>query len=296
MSQRMVTANGIELWTEAFGDPADPPILLIMGATAQAIWWPEEMCARLAAAGHFVIRFDNRDVGQSGTVDFAAAPYTVIDLAEDAAGILDAYEITSAHVVGAALGGQVGCFMTLSHPGRVRTLTLIWTSLAIHEVARALTGARVDADLPLPGPDTISRVRTILANPPTTREERVALRAEIYISSAGSRFPADSAEVYDLMNNEYDRARDWDASHNHIFVSAATPPASEMRRRLADIDVPTLIIHGTEDRDLTIEHGRALAAAIPGAVILEIDGLGHQFHRNADAIMADAIIAHAKPK
>src|SRR5215475_6723087 len=112
----------MRLWTERFGDPADPAVLLIMGTSAQAIGWPDELVEILAAGGRQVIRFDHRDTGQSDCVDFAAAPYTIGDMARDALAVLDGHQVTSAHIVGASLGGRIAQLLAVHFPGRVRTL------------------------------------------------------------------------------------------------------------------------------------------------------------------------------
>src|SRR5688572_14110860 len=105
--ERMVSANGVELCTEAFGDPADPALLLVMGATASMLRWEDDLCHGLADGGRFVIRYDNRDTGRSTTNAPGQVPYTVEDLADDAVGVLDAYGIAAAHIVGASMGGMI---------------------------------------------------------------------------------------------------------------------------------------------------------------------------------------------
>jgi len=102
--ERVVQANGIEIWAEDFGEPRNPAVLLVMGAGGQGILWPDELCAALVAAGHYVIRYDNRDTGQSTCVEFAKAPYTLSDMARDAVGVLDAFGVQRAHVMGASMG------------------------------------------------------------------------------------------------------------------------------------------------------------------------------------------------
>src|SRR5436190_11031502 len=120
MAEKTVQANGVEIWTEDFGDPADPTILLIMGAGGQAILWPDPLCTSLVAGGRHVIRYDNRDVGQTTShADFSAHPYTIGDMAADAVAVLDAYGVERAHIVGASMGGMIAQTVALEHPGRV---------------------------------------------------------------------------------------------------------------------------------------------------------------------------------
>src|SRR5439155_26262945 len=127
MSEGTVTANGIRIWYETFGDPSDPALLLIMGLGAQAVAWDEEFCQRLASASRFVIRYDNRDVGLSQWFDEGPA-YELADMADDAAALLDALGISGAHVVGASMGGMIAQLLALRHPAKVLTLTSIMST------------------------------------------------------------------------------------------------------------------------------------------------------------------------
>ena len=139
-------ANRIEIEYESIGDPEDPPLLLVMGLGAQMILWPDEFCEALADRGHHVVRFDNRDVGLSTKLDPAGlpdvmgalgavaqgrpvdAPYRLADMAADAAGLLDALDLPSAHVVGASMGGMIAQTLAYRHPARVKSLVSIMSS------------------------------------------------------------------------------------------------------------------------------------------------------------------------
>jgi pimeloyl-ACP methyl ester carboxylesterase len=105
LAERMIEANGVELCTEAFGDPADAPILLIMGIGASMLWWEEDFCWMLAGAGRFVMRYDHRDTGRSVTYEPGRPEYTGADLTADAVGVLDGFGIPAAHLVGVSAGG-----------------------------------------------------------------------------------------------------------------------------------------------------------------------------------------------
>src|SRR5688572_24610709 len=129
MTERMVTTNGVELATEAFGDPAHAPLLLIMGGMASMLWWPDEFCARLAAHGRYVIRYDHRDTGRSTRYPPGKAPYALDDFVKDAIGVLDGYGIASTHIVGMSLGGMIGQLAAVGYPSRVRSLSTISSTL-----------------------------------------------------------------------------------------------------------------------------------------------------------------------
>lgn len=130
MTERMIEANGVEFCTEPFGDPADPPVLLVMGVGASMLWWDEGFCTLLAAGGRYVIRYDHRDTGRSDTYEPGRPQYTGADLVADAVGVLDGYGIAAAHVVGVSAGGAFAQLLALGFPDRVRSLTLISTSPA----------------------------------------------------------------------------------------------------------------------------------------------------------------------
>ena len=125
MSEKLIKTDGVEIATQAFGNPADEPVLLVMGVMASMLWWPDEFCERLAAQGRYVIRYDNRDTGLSTTYAPGKAPYSFDDLADDAGRVLDAYGFRSAHVVGMSMGGMIAQRLALRRPERVRTLTII---------------------------------------------------------------------------------------------------------------------------------------------------------------------------
>src|SRR3954447_24581347 len=131
MAERMMDVNGAELCTESFGDPTDPPVLLVMGMGASMLWWEEGFCRMLADGGRFVIRYDHRDTGRSVTYEPGRPEYTGADLITDAAGVLDAYAIPAAHVVGVSAGGALAQLLALDFPDHVLSLVLISTSPAL---------------------------------------------------------------------------------------------------------------------------------------------------------------------
>ena len=146
----MIEANGVELCAESFGDPADPPVLLVMGIGASMLWWEEDFCRIVAGGGRFVIRYDHRDTGRSVAYEPGSPGYTGADLVGDAAGVLDAYEMPAAHVVGVSAGGAFAQLFALEFAERVLSLVLVSTSPATPG----------DRDLPPPTDDFMQFVST----------------------------------------------------------------------------------------------------------------------------------------
>jgi pimeloyl-ACP methyl ester carboxylesterase len=273
----MVEANGIHLCTEPFGDPADPPVLLIMGVGGSMLWWDEGFCRMLADGGRFVIRYDHRDTGRSVTYEPGHPGYTGADLVADAAGVLDAYAITAAHVVGVSAGGAFAQLLTLDLPDRVRSLVLISTS-------PATPGAR---DLPPPA----ERFGGFLAAAKVDWSDTESVIGYLVGYSrmlAGGQRPFDEAVARELVCHDIERAHDIAATQNHdVLPDDDRPPES-----LSSITAPTLVIHGTADPMFPLGHGRALAHEIPGARLLTLEGAGHGVDRADWQPIATAILDH----
>ena len=289
MTERVVTANGIRIWTEDFGREGDPSILLVMGASAQGIMWPDEFCEALATGGRHVIRYDNRDTGRSTCFDFAEQPYTLNDMAADAVGVLDAYGIGAAHVVGASMGGMIAQTVAINHPERVLTLTSIMSTPGGAAVARATQGEAVDDALPGPDPKVIEALAGQLTNPPTTREERIEASVRLWRALTGTASDFDEAAVRAREAVVLDRATNIDAAMNHGLAIAASPDRDDA---LASVTAPTLVIHGTADPILPFPHGEATAKAVPGAQLMPLDGVGHDLPTRLLPTIAAAIISH----
>jgi pimeloyl-ACP methyl ester carboxylesterase len=277
MVEQIVRANGVELCTEPFGEPADPPVLLIMGTGASMLWWEEGFCRMLAERRRFVIRYDHRDTGRSVTYQPGRPGYTGADLVADAAGVLDAYGISAAHVVGASAGGAMAQLLALDFPDRVRSLILISTSAALPasrglppptvEFTRFVTTAKVDWS------DAESVVEYLVGY------SRVV---------AGGRRPFDEAAAREFVRRDVERARDVAAAQNHDILEEGRLPDGP----LSAIGAPTLVIHGTADPMFPLGHGQALAGEIPGAGLLPLEGAGHGVHRPDWGTIVGAIVEH----
>ncbi|WP_188187439.1 alpha/beta fold hydrolase [Nonomuraea sp. SYSU D8015] len=278
IEEKFALSGELHLWTERFGDPAGPVVLLVMGTSTPGIGWPDELVETLVSGGRQVIRYDHRDTGRSSCVDFAAQPYTLADLAGDALAVLDAYGVAAAHVVGASLGGAIGQWLAVHRPERVTALTVIMSSPMGADAgpawARALSGQEPDpADLPPPEPRFLEHLARSAAMTPATREERLAAGLETWRVLNGGVLPFDEDAARRFVEESYDRTTNPDAPLNHD--KAGRRMTEDRRAPLDSIKAPTLIVHGTADPLLPLPHGKALAAAIPHARLETIAGMGH---------------------
>ena len=279
MSERIVRENGLELATEAFGDPAVLPVLLIMGGMASMLWWPEEFCERLAKHGRHVIRYDQRDTGRS-TKDPPGEPrYTLDDLVDDAIRVLDGYAIPAAHVVGMSVGGLVGQIAALKYPSRVLSLT-------------AISSSPVGTDKShLPGFSDAYAAHSAAADEVdwSDRTQVIAYLVKDARMVAGTAHPFEEAQARASIERDYDRAGGYlSAATNHATLKVG----DAWRGRLHELKAPLLVIHGTADPVYPVEHGVALA----GAKLVRLDGGGHELHRaDWDAIVG-AIVEHTGTK
>jgi pimeloyl-ACP methyl ester carboxylesterase len=280
-------ANGIDIEYETFGDPQATPLLLVMGLGAQMISWDEAFCAQLAARGFYVIRFDNRDAGLSTKMEDAGIPdvraayagnpqpaYSLDDLADDAAGVLDALGIGAAHVVGASMGGFIVQLMAINHPERVLSLTSIMSGPGGH-----------DAVAPWPeGAEVLMRM------PSETREGRIEQGVWVSHVLAGKDNPFDEAEALKLSTRAVDRSY-YPLGLGRQLVAILA--AKSRLERLGHVSVPTLVVHGLDDPLVPVENGRRVAAAVPGARLLEFEGMGHNLPERYWPAILDAIVETA---
>jgi pimeloyl-ACP methyl ester carboxylesterase len=286
MSERIVRRNGISIWSEAFGDPGMPAVLLLMGSYYQGIAWPEAFCERIAAAGRFVIRYDHRDVGRSVVIDYQQSPYTLADMAADAVLVLDEYGIQAAHVVGASMGGMIAQEVALSFPDRVLSLTSFMST----PLAKSFTDGSAAPELPGPTDAAWKAFETVpVAGSTMSREERIEGWTQFQRGVSGTLVPFDEDGQRDLQTRFVDRAQDLDAMWNHLAATAASPDRTD---RLASLEARTLVVHGSLDPVIPIAHAHATAAAIPGSELLVIEGLGHEYDARALEPVADAIVRH----
>jgi len=277
MAERMIATNGGELCTEPFGNPEDPPILLIMGIGASMLWWEEGFCELLADGGRFVIRYDHRDTGHSVTYVRGRPGYTGDDLVADATRVLDAYEIPIAHLVGVSAGGAFAQRLAVDHHDRVSSLVLMSTS-------PALPGER---ELPPPA-DEFGRFASSAAVDWSDAGSVIDYLVAYSRVLAGSQRPFAEAPTRRLVRRDVERARDFGALQNHDVL----PEGEASSASLSSITPPTLVIHGTADPMFPIEHAEALVEEIPRARLLRLEGAGHGVYRADWEAIAGAILEH----
>jgi pimeloyl-ACP methyl ester carboxylesterase len=281
-------SDEIELCYETFGDPADPTALMIMGLATQMIGWPDEFCEQLAARGFHVVRFDNRDAGRSTHVkgrpptvrellmrSKKPARYRLSDMADDAAGLLRELDLAPAHVIGASMGGMIAQTLAARHPELVLSLTSIMSN----------TGSLVT------GRPGFSIYPLFLERPREGREASIERVMKVFEAIGSRGLPKDMDLIRDMAERSYDRDHDPAAPGRQLAAIIASGNRTKEIRR---IKVPTLVIHGTDDRMVGPSGGRATARAIPGAKLLKVKGMGHDLPRAAWPQLLDAIAAHAR--
>ena len=279
--------RGVTLCYETFGDPSDPPLLLVMGLGMQMVGWQEDFCEELAGRGFHVVRFDNRDAGRSTHFPghtpsvaqllrrrFPRTQYKLTDMAEDAAGLLRELELAPAHVVGASMGGMIAQTLAARHPESVRSLVSIMSN----------TGSRFS------GQPVLSLYRPLLTPAPSEREAFLA-HVERLFTLIGSPGRADVEDLRTTAALSYDRGRDPAATARQL---AAILASGNRTRELRRIKAPTLVIHGSADRLVRPSGGQATSRAIPGARLLRIEGMGHDLPRAFWPQIMDAIAENAR--
>lgn len=255
--------NNVHICTESFGDINNPTILLIMGATASMIYWEEDFCKRLSNKGFHVIRYDNRDTGKSITYAYGHPEYTFEDLADDAIEVLDAYKVDKAHIVGMSMGGIITQIIALKHPDRVLTISLIMTS-------------NFDSNLPKKDSKVTEALGELKIKNWQDKDEVIECFIKKSKVLVGSKNIFDEEKIRRLNEEEFNRASNLQSIDNHGFIRGWGLYLS----RTSEINVPTLVIHGTEDPIIPYEHGVYLSEVIPNAVLVTLEGAGHELHYN----------------
>jgi pimeloyl-ACP methyl ester carboxylesterase len=289
-----VDAGGVRLCYETLGDSDGEPLLLISGLGGQMINWRDAFCSELTRRGFRVIRFDNRDVGLSTHLDEAGVPdpdaaaaaaaqgeparvpYTLEEMAADAAGLLDALGIDASHVMGSSMGGRIGQHLAVRRPERVRTLTSLVSHMG-------------EPGFPPPSPEAVA----FLTRPaPADRTGYLGYAMELSRVLAG-RLPLDEGYARSAAARAYDRAFDPDGVARQYAAFVAT---GSLKEELSRLEVPTLIVHGSDDPLISLDAAAAMAECMPRAELLVIDGMGHGVNECPEAWppLLEAFARHAR--
>jgi len=284
-----VEVNGIRIEYDTFGPRSARPLVLVMGLASQMVGWPPDFCNKLVERGHFLVRFDNRDVGLSSKIEGGGAPsleailgglqgggtareppYTLSDMAADTRGLIRALGIGRAHVCGISMGGMIAQTLALEHPDCVASLVSL----------ESTTGE------PGLAPPTPEAQTVLFQAPPVTRQGYIDHMAWVYRTFAGG------SPLFDEPGQREVLALAFDRSHypaGFLRQMAAIVAGGSRRERLRSLAVPALVIHGALDPLIPPEHGRATAAAVPGARLHIVEGLGHgiSFPRLWDEIVGE---------
>jgi pimeloyl-ACP methyl ester carboxylesterase len=273
--------DGAEICVEAIGERGHPAIVLIAGAAWSMDWWEDELCLRLANRGRLVVRYDNRDTGRSTSYPPGAPGYAGAELTTDVIAILDALGIERAHIVGLSMGGGIAQELALEHRHRVATLTLMSTS----PIDPSIEG--------LPG--MAPELKAIFSDesPKPDWDDRAAVVDHIVEAERPYAGPGnfDEARTRALAERVFDRSNDIAASMTNHYILDDDGPCDP---RLSQIrGLPTLVLHGTADPLFPPAHGRALADAIPGARLIELEDVGHQLPPpHTWEFLVETLIAH----
>jgi pimeloyl-ACP methyl ester carboxylesterase len=289
MGERTASVNGIEIAYEEFGDGRDPLMLMIMGLGTQMLGWREELCRMLAGRGFRVVRFDNRDVGRSTRIeggprpdltalaagDPSSASYTLSEMADDAVGLRDHLGADTAHLVGASLGGMVAQVVAIREPERVLSLTSIMSTTGNREVGQ-------------PHPEGLAA----LFSPPPANPEGMAEWAVASWRTLGSPgFELDEDAIRAVAKASFERGYNPEGVARQLAAVIASPDRTE---ELGKLRMPTLVIHGADDVLIDVSGGEATAAAVPGAKLIVIPGMGHDLPRALWPQFVDEIVANAE--
>jgi pimeloyl-ACP methyl ester carboxylesterase len=263
-AEKLYPVNGVELCAETFGDPAEPTILLIHGATASMLWWDSELCLLLADRGRHVIRYDQRDTGRSTSYPVGRPGYSQRDLAADAIGLLDVLGIERAHVVGQSWSGGIALVLGVDYPSRVASVTFVSTS----------TGAD---GLP---PPTLAH----FDEPDLGVEDRV-----VRAVAAEELEYFDESTARDLVRRDMARARDYQASMTNHYAALVDGP---LHGGFAELSMPVLVVHGELDPIFPLPHGEAIRDAVPDGRLVVLPAAGHGVPRPLWPAFVDAVVEH----
>jgi pimeloyl-ACP methyl ester carboxylesterase len=280
MGEQTTRVNGVRICYETLGDPADRPLLLVMGLGGPLIWWDDQLCRMLVDRGFFVVRYDNRDSGRSeamtgraslvGSLLGARQPYSLADMADDAAGLLDHLGIAAAHVTGVSMGGMIAQTLAIRHPKRVRSLVSVMST-----TGRRLVG--------WPDPRVL---RLLMAPGVRDRADYVELALLSFRRIGSPGFPFDEPRMRVRSGDTWDRGLNRAGTLRQLAAIMSSPDRTAGLRGLR---VPALVVHGRADPLVHVSGGRATARAVPGAELVLVPGMGHDLPREVWPLLVDGI-------
>ncbi|MFF3756994.1 alpha/beta fold hydrolase [Streptomyces sp. NPDC002185] len=294
MPERLVPSGDVDLWSDDFGDPADPALLLVMGGNLSAYGWPDEFARRLADGGLHVIRYDHRDTGRSTTRDFAEHPYGFDEMAADAIAVLDGWGVDRAHVLGLSMGATICQVIALDHHDRLLSLALmLGGGLDIDfddNIERVMRGEPTADGLPGPQPPFLEAL-ALMSQPAEGRAEEIDKRVRKWRVLNGDAVAFDDAEYALWEERAVDHAGGA-LAEPYAHYQLTLPPLARAAE-LARVTVPTLVIQAERDPIAPPPHGKHLAGLIPSARLVEIPGMGHALPSSVHEPLAGALLAHA---
>ena len=287
MAEQRAQVGAVELAYETIGDPAAPPLLLVMGLGMQLIHWERELCETLAGRGFHVIRFDNRDAGRSTQIAAPVpnlmrgfiglrleAPYRLEDMAADTRGLLDHLGIERAHVVGVSMGGMIGQTLAIEAPERVLSLASIMSTTGARNVSRP----------------KLHVWRTLLERAPRERDAYADYFVRLFRLIGSPRYPTDEARMREVAAATFERGVHPAGTGRQL---AAIIASGDRTPRLRRLDLPAVVIHGRADPLLPFHGGAATAKAIPGARLVAFDGMGHDLPHELWPQVVEAVVGNA---
>lgn len=277
MEEKVIKINGVELYTESFGDKDNPAILLIAGATVSMLYWDAEFCQQLSEKGFYVIRYDNRDVGKSTHYAAGSTPYNIVDLTNDAISILDGYKIDKVHFMGISLGGLIAQIASIKYPDRVKSLILL------------STGPWGDSDPAIPEMDKrILKFHKKAETVDWTNEESVVNYMVEGSALMSGRKPFDRQRSEKFIRAEFNRANNYISMFNHATLQGG----EEYWNRLSEINQPALIIHGTDDNIWHFKNAKILLKNLKDSKLIPLEGTGHELHFDDWDTIIDGTTSH----
>ena len=276
----LVKINNIDIWYETKGDSSNPAVLMIMGACATGLFWPDSYRDALVAKGFYVIRYDHRDTGLSSSIDFKLDPYSLNGLADDAFALLDTLQIQKAHVVGTSMGGYIALLMAIKYPQRVLSLSLLASTTNLSDITNAIDQRGVYH--PIIAAPTLAMLDVLTAAvPAVTAEQVVGNIVHSWRVLNGTAAPFDEKYFWHLAEMAYLRERSHTAAGNHLLAIRKT--CFDQNKAIQKIKQPTLIIHGTHDPILPLPHGESIARLISRSKLHIIQNMGHMLTPDFDS-------------